>query len=197
MSLGGVLGVFCSHPYPHASLAAASSFPKALRGIDMALFSVLQSLGLKVKVLPILEASGYDTGFKPIISSLNREESVQARYSQSSSEIRSYKDDEAKKAFVKFQRTGKMTKKVNRYSESHYVETGFYLKYSLLFDDFDDSMDLESRWKTLLLARFPLGLGLLSGSRVGTDLHPYRIRDAFADGDKVCYPAGILNHGIC
>ncbi|KMU89712.1 hypothetical protein CIHG_07519 [Coccidioides immitis H538.4] len=47
----GVLGLFCSHSYSHSNDAAEWSFPRKLKGSDMALFATFQSLGLKVKAV--------------------------------------------------------------------------------------------------------------------------------------------------
>lgn len=49
------MGFFCSHSYAHASNTAAIDLPRNLKGSDMVLFAVLQSLGLPVKVLPVLD----------------------------------------------------------------------------------------------------------------------------------------------
>ncbi|EAS28553.3 uncharacterized protein CIMG_09757 [Coccidioides immitis RS] len=48
---GGVLGLFCSHSYSHSNDVAEWSFPRKLKGSDMALFATFQSLGLKVKAV--------------------------------------------------------------------------------------------------------------------------------------------------
>lgn len=56
---GGVLGVFCSHAYPHASDNASILLPRGLKGADLVLFSVLHSLGVEVDVLPVMFAHGF------------------------------------------------------------------------------------------------------------------------------------------
>ncbi len=50
-----VFGMFCVHEYAHTNASAAKQLPKALKGIDLALYVACQALGLKVKVAPILE----------------------------------------------------------------------------------------------------------------------------------------------
>ncbi|KAJ1709359.1 hypothetical protein G4B11_001652 [Aspergillus flavus] len=54
----GVLGIFCSHSYPHTSNTTAYDLPRGLKGSDMVLYSIFQSLGLHVQVLPVLENHG-------------------------------------------------------------------------------------------------------------------------------------------
>lgn len=53
--LGGVLGIYCSHAYPHATDIAEHLLPRGLKGADLALFSVLKSFGLGVVVRPVLQ----------------------------------------------------------------------------------------------------------------------------------------------
>ncbi|KAB8266161.1 hypothetical protein BDV32DRAFT_115206 [Aspergillus pseudonomiae] len=55
---GGVLGIFCSHAYPHTSKATVHDLPRGLKGSDVVLYSIFQSLGLDVQVLPVLESRG-------------------------------------------------------------------------------------------------------------------------------------------
>ncbi|OJJ97431.1 hypothetical protein ASPACDRAFT_123315 [Aspergillus aculeatus ATCC 16872] len=54
MEQGGVLGVFCSHAYAHTSNDAHVRLPRALKGADLVVYSVLKSLGAEVSVLPVL-----------------------------------------------------------------------------------------------------------------------------------------------
>ncbi|KAE8137959.1 hypothetical protein BDV38DRAFT_245960 [Aspergillus pseudotamarii] len=55
---GGVLGIFCSHAYPHTSNSTTYDLPRGLKGSDVVLYSIFQSLGLHVQVLPVLENDG-------------------------------------------------------------------------------------------------------------------------------------------
>ncbi|KAB8251585.1 hypothetical protein BDV35DRAFT_388152 [Aspergillus flavus] len=55
---GGVLGIFCSHAYPHSSSSTTHDLPRGLKGFDVVLYSIFQSLGLHVQVLPVLENNG-------------------------------------------------------------------------------------------------------------------------------------------
>ncbi|RDW86095.1 2OG-Fe(II) oxygenase [Aspergillus mulundensis] len=59
MKDGGVLGIFCSHAYPHSSNLADLQLPRALKGADLVLYSVFRSLNIDVEVLPILEKDGH------------------------------------------------------------------------------------------------------------------------------------------
>ncbi|PWY67615.1 hypothetical protein BO94DRAFT_503721 [Aspergillus sclerotioniger CBS 115572] len=58
MKEGGVLGIFCSHAYPHASDKTGLQLPQAFKGADLVVYAVLKSLGFKVSVVPILELNG-------------------------------------------------------------------------------------------------------------------------------------------
>lgn len=158
----------------------------------MALFSVLRSLGLEVKVLPVLETDGnYTVNPKLNSSSSDPERSSHLTYLQSDFGDECDGDEKWKKAFDHFQKTGKMI--FNEYQtewgewrgQFRDVETSFHLKYRRLFNDYNGAMDLESYWKILLLARLPKGLGRPVGSRVGHHLHPYVIWDKFAHNDDV------------
>jgi hypothetical protein len=55
--IGGTLGFYCQYPYPHVNPNAAKQFPTAFLGVDMVVYSVFQSLGLKIDILPLLELS--------------------------------------------------------------------------------------------------------------------------------------------
>lgn len=58
---GGILGVNCSHAYPHASSQAQGLLPKGLKGADLAVYSVFKSLGIDVHVLPVLRQKHDDS----------------------------------------------------------------------------------------------------------------------------------------
>lgn len=58
--VGGILGVHCAHAYPHASSQAQELLPKGLKGADLAVYSVFQSLGVDVHVLPVLKEKECD-----------------------------------------------------------------------------------------------------------------------------------------
>ncbi|KAF9887164.1 hypothetical protein FE257_010418 [Aspergillus nanangensis] len=78
MSQGGVLGVYCSHAYPHASEIANMQLPRGLKGADLVLYTVLQSLGIEVDIRPVLEYCGeygsqnLDLGIKGIVRANKR-----------------------------------------------------------------------------------------------------------------------------
>lgn len=55
MKNGGILGFHCTHQYAHTDGTANRRLPHALKGIDVVLYSVFRSLGLKVHVRPVLE----------------------------------------------------------------------------------------------------------------------------------------------
>lgn len=58
--VGGVLGIYCSHAYPHAAENAQQLLPGGLKGSDLALYCVFKSLKLKVGVLPVLDDDYYE-----------------------------------------------------------------------------------------------------------------------------------------
>ncbi|OJJ42556.1 hypothetical protein ASPZODRAFT_76473 [Penicilliopsis zonata CBS 506.65] len=58
MEKGGVLGIYCSHAYPHSSSMAEEHLPGGLKGSDVVLYSIFESLGIEVSVLPVLEIEG-------------------------------------------------------------------------------------------------------------------------------------------
>lgn len=59
---GGVLGIYCSHAYAHSSGFATRSLPRSLKGSDLVLYSIFKSLGIEVKVLPVIET---DASYNP------------------------------------------------------------------------------------------------------------------------------------
>ncbi|KAL4937863.1 hypothetical protein BDV06DRAFT_215581 [Aspergillus oleicola] len=58
MKDGGVLGIFCSHAYPHTSKHASTQLPRSLKGSDLVLYSIFNALGISTTILPILENDG-------------------------------------------------------------------------------------------------------------------------------------------
>ncbi|KMU86422.1 hypothetical protein CIHG_04211 [Coccidioides immitis H538.4] len=63
MDEGGILGIFCSHSYAHTSEEANLLLPRKLKGADMALYATLKSLGLWVRIMPILHANIYERDY--------------------------------------------------------------------------------------------------------------------------------------
>ncbi|KUJ14348.1 uncharacterized protein LY89DRAFT_784308 [Mollisia scopiformis] len=55
MNKGGNLGFYCAYKYAHHSSRAHALMSWALKGVDVAIYSVFSSLGLDVRVGPILE----------------------------------------------------------------------------------------------------------------------------------------------
>ncbi|KAL2793352.1 hypothetical protein BJX66DRAFT_326137 [Aspergillus keveii] len=63
MENGGILGFGCSHAYAHSSDYANTHLPRALEGANLVLYSVLQSLGIRLSILPVLdEITSYRAG---------------------------------------------------------------------------------------------------------------------------------------
>ena len=55
MKSGGILGFYCNHAYPHSHVTLRRELPMALKGVDLLVYAVCRSLGLKTKARPILE----------------------------------------------------------------------------------------------------------------------------------------------
>jgi hypothetical protein len=53
LTVGGVLGVYCSHDYAHASGTIERRLPGMLKGQDAALWSICETLGLPQVALPV------------------------------------------------------------------------------------------------------------------------------------------------
>ena len=51
---GGFLGFFCRHQYAHATDQGRKSLPAAPKGVDLAIFSAFNALGLKTGIHPIV-----------------------------------------------------------------------------------------------------------------------------------------------
>ncbi|KAK9774386.1 putative 2og-fe oxygenase family protein [Seiridium cardinale] len=58
MTSGGYIGVHTTHAYPHTSKLAC--LPDSLKGLDMVLWQGFQSLGCRVTLRPVVEASKLD-----------------------------------------------------------------------------------------------------------------------------------------
>ncbi|PSN71412.1 hypothetical protein BS50DRAFT_608305 [Corynespora cassiicola Philippines] len=54
MKDGGYLGVMCYHAYAHSTVEGYRKFPSVLKGSEMAVYSIFESLGLDVQVRPVL-----------------------------------------------------------------------------------------------------------------------------------------------
>ncbi|PYI02019.1 hypothetical protein BO78DRAFT_400862 [Aspergillus sclerotiicarbonarius CBS 121057] len=80
MKEGGVLGVFCSHAYPHASDLAELQLPRALKGADLVVYAVLKSLGVEVSILPVLEFGGSYGSRNPQLGITGRVKDSGSRY---------------------------------------------------------------------------------------------------------------------
>lgn len=61
--VGGVLGIPCSHAYPHAAAHAKELLPSGLKAADLAVYSALRALGVETKVLPVIKESVGDSDF--------------------------------------------------------------------------------------------------------------------------------------
>jgi hypothetical protein len=61
---GGTLGFHCTHAYAHTTSHNVVRLPFALKGVDVVIYTVFRSLGLQVRIRPVLEEDrrrkGYD-----------------------------------------------------------------------------------------------------------------------------------------
>lgn len=60
LSAGGMIGFYCAHLYAHTANNTERLMPYALKGIDMAIYSALSSLGLVTKACPIMGDRVYE-----------------------------------------------------------------------------------------------------------------------------------------
>jgi hypothetical protein len=52
---GGTLGFHCAHAYAHTTDHNIVRLPFALKGVDVVIYTVFRSLGLKIEIRPVLE----------------------------------------------------------------------------------------------------------------------------------------------
>ncbi|KAI1087326.1 hypothetical protein F5B19DRAFT_77861 [Rostrohypoxylon terebratum] len=69
MPKGGIIGIYCTHAYPHTTRIGGESLPGILKGADMAVYTIFRALGLNVSIRAVLdedeiikdwELQGYD-----------------------------------------------------------------------------------------------------------------------------------------
>ncbi|KAL1955774.1 hypothetical protein VTO42DRAFT_8094 [Malbranchea cinnamomea] len=153
------------------------------------LYSDLRSLGLQVKVLPVLEEGG--TYFSP-----SKDLDVKSRVDGSGQYAESLFDDDDRSIerdlLDEFCATGYMT--IEPWSPSSKRTDRLQLKYWRFFMDRLDRKDIESRWKMLLLSKYPKGIGRHDGARVGEDMHPYRVveQPSHTDVARWAWPHAVL-----
>ena len=176
MTTGGVLGFFCSHSYAHTSSTAKRSLPRKLKGSDLALFAVLKSLGLRAKVLPVLQKEGkYFIGNENGLETSNSaQRSDGTRASRAATQ---YHDDDADRDVEQYRKMGYMEKDVYEGGWKT-VRRTFELPYTYTAYDLEGYNDINERWKRILMTRHPTGSSKESvGAMIGTALHPYILSD--------------------
>lgn len=52
---GGFLGIYLQHPYAHSTDEGIDALPGALKGTDMAIYTVFLALGLDISIRPVLK----------------------------------------------------------------------------------------------------------------------------------------------
>ncbi|CAG8946752.1 unnamed protein product [Penicillium salamii] len=53
LRMGGTLGIYCSHAYPHTSEGFENLLPNALKGADLQVFSIFSHLGMDAEFHPV------------------------------------------------------------------------------------------------------------------------------------------------
>jgi hypothetical protein len=53
LTLGGVLGLYCSHDYAHASETALKRLPGPMKGMDATVLRVCEAFNLNTAALPV------------------------------------------------------------------------------------------------------------------------------------------------
>src|SRR5690606_29803444 len=160
------------------SRTASIDLPRKLKGSDMVLFAVLKSLGLPVKVLPVLEdEGGYfpedpRLGTKPFVEPGNEHHYISTFDC----------DNYYLRDIAKFREKGYMTKSKYYYGrhkdeDEEEERVDFHLNYWDACNFLTDSHDIEARWKALLMGRTPYGRKRTKGTIVGTELHPHVLSD--------------------
>lgn len=52
---GGFLGIYCQHAYAHSTDEGIVALPEALKGTDMAIYTVFLALGLDISIRGVLK----------------------------------------------------------------------------------------------------------------------------------------------
>ncbi|RAK95204.1 2OG-Fe(II) oxygenase [Aspergillus ibericus CBS 121593] len=169
MKEGGVLGVFCSHAYPHASDLAELQLPRALKGADLVVYAVLKALGVEVRILPILEFGGNYGSRNPQLGITGRIEASRRWYMSSE-----YMHSDLWSEFLQ---------------EGNEPELGYWDGHEPNYGHIED---IDQHWKEILLtrevrelrsvfrdgeeynlAKKPDSFYEAGGVRLGPDLHRY------------------------
>ncbi|KAE8146975.1 hypothetical protein BDV25DRAFT_42831 [Aspergillus avenaceus] len=193
---GGVLGIFCSHAYPHTAKIAPAGFPACLKGSDLVLFSIFRSLGIETQVLPVLEKSGKYIPANPdlgLTGRLKDKNYYLHEYGYGSNPLHAYL---AEGKNINPKSTGMMPRTANR----------------------EDYADIDRRWKLMMLTscvgsmraaikfaqknNIPYkedSLYATGGAWIGASVHSYRTTDCGGEDvsmDEVIqevWPAYYLN----
>ncbi|KAJ5344800.1 hypothetical protein N7452_002804 [Penicillium brevicompactum] len=56
LNMGGILGIHCSHAYPHTSEGFSDLLPNALKGADLEIYSIFKQLGMRVVIRPVVDS---------------------------------------------------------------------------------------------------------------------------------------------
>lgn len=114
--VGGTLGCYCRHTYPHAASSPpdAPLFPSVLKGSDLYLYAVFSALGLKVDIRLILDDA----------------ESDEDEYGyESDDDMKDNKGDNGKPSYVRFDRRGNGALRSNWVADDDVRQRGICEKF--------------------------------------------------------------------
>lgn len=156
---GGILGVHCSHAYPHASSQARELLPRGLKGADLAVYSVFKSLGIDSHVVPVLRQK-HDEGAE--------EEAVRDM-------LGFLRDgDEFEPTFAQLPQIIPVDTDLEKYWKMLYVSRRFHGTRKIV--QFAQERNLEME---------PGIFQDTKGNYFGTELHPYLVETGLFEGESI------------
>jgi hypothetical protein len=156
---GGILGVNCSHAYPHASSQARELLPRGLKGADLAVYSLFKSLGIDAHVLPVLRQK-HDEGVE--------EEAVR-------DVLGFLRDcDEFEPTFTQLPQIIPVDKDLGKYWKMLHVSRRLHGTRKIIQCAQERNLEIESRM-----------FQDTKGNYFGTELHPYLVETELFEGDSI------------
>lgn len=150
MKDGGVIGVFCSHAYPHSSGLAELLLPRALKGADLVVYAVFEALGIDVSILPVLEPQEDSVGFD-VLEESDPEQGLDSEEGPDSEEDPDSEEGSDSDGEYWSQRC------YDRSGLQKYLKEGkkYSLKYTELYpwESSNPLLNVDQHWKRLLLTR--------------------------------------------
>lgn len=155
--------------------------PRKLKGSDLALFAVLRSLRLRVKVLPVLQGEKSEKeGWKYFVGNdcgLETSSIAQRTGGIKAFRAGTYNYHDTDLDIELYREKGYMEKEVYENGWKT-AQRAFELRYTYTAHDLVSYDDINERWKRILVTRHPTGSSKESvGAMIGTALHPYVLTD--------------------